>query len=141
MVNGVARLVKMCRHRSGLDELMVILDGKTMFAKAFVQLAFCLSHVLLCAFLTFNQKIRFWEPFPFVPRPQRLNGTDGSGDKYIQEFQHDGCSRFKDSFKLKFIALFKENTPFRNIRIEKCIPKILQMCFDVLICSRFSFAF
>ena len=36
MVNGVARLVKMCRHRSGLDELMVILDGTTMFAKAFV---------------------------------------------------------------------------------------------------------
>ena len=37
MVNGgVARSVKMCRHRSGLDELMVILDGTTMFAKAFV---------------------------------------------------------------------------------------------------------
>ena len=36
MVNGVARLVKMGRHRSGLDELMVILDGTMMFAKAFV---------------------------------------------------------------------------------------------------------
>ena len=36
MVSGVARLVKMCRNRSGLDELMVILDGTTMFAKAFV---------------------------------------------------------------------------------------------------------
>ena len=36
MVNEVARLVKMCRHRSGLGELMVILDGTTMFAKAFV---------------------------------------------------------------------------------------------------------
>ena len=36
MVNGVARLVKMCRNRSGLDELMVIFDGTTMFAKAFV---------------------------------------------------------------------------------------------------------
>ena len=33
MANGVTRLVKMCRHRSGLDELMVILDGTTMFAK------------------------------------------------------------------------------------------------------------
>ena len=30
MVNGVARLVKMCRNRSGLDELMVILDGTTV---------------------------------------------------------------------------------------------------------------
>ena len=36
MVNGVARLVEMCRNRSGLDELMVILNEKTMFAKAFV---------------------------------------------------------------------------------------------------------
>ena len=36
MVKGVARFVKMCRHRIGLDELMVILDGTTMFAKAFV---------------------------------------------------------------------------------------------------------
>ena len=36
MVNGVARLVKMCSNRSGLDELMVILDGTTMFVKAFV---------------------------------------------------------------------------------------------------------
>ena len=36
MVNGVARLVKMFRNRSGLDELMVILDGTMMFAKAFV---------------------------------------------------------------------------------------------------------
>ena len=35
MVNGVARLVKMCRNRSGLHELMVILDGTRMFAKAF----------------------------------------------------------------------------------------------------------
>ena len=33
MVNGVARMVKVCRHRSGFDELMVILDGTTMFAK------------------------------------------------------------------------------------------------------------
>ena len=32
MVNGVARLVKMCRHRGGLDGL----NGTTMFAKAFV---------------------------------------------------------------------------------------------------------
>ena len=54
MVNGVARLVKMCRHRSGLDALVVILGGTTMFAKAFVQLVFCLSNVLLYAFLTFN---------------------------------------------------------------------------------------
>ena len=54
MVNGEARLVKMCTNRSGLDELMVILDRTTMFAKAFVQLAFSLSNVLLCAFLTFN---------------------------------------------------------------------------------------
>ena len=36
MVNGVARLVKMCRHRSELDELMVIQDGTTMFTKALV---------------------------------------------------------------------------------------------------------
>ena len=36
MVNGVARLVKVSRHRSGFDELMVILDGTTMFAKALV---------------------------------------------------------------------------------------------------------
>ena len=54
MANGVVRLVKMCRHRSALDELMVILDGATMFIKAFVQLAFCLSNVLRRAFLTFN---------------------------------------------------------------------------------------
>ena len=32
----MARLVKMCRNRSGLDELMVILVGTAMFAKAFV---------------------------------------------------------------------------------------------------------
>ena len=32
MINGVARLVKMCRKRSELDELMVILDGTTKFA-------------------------------------------------------------------------------------------------------------
>ena len=43
MVNGVARLVKMCTHRSGLDELMVILDGTTMFAKAFHGVAGVLS--------------------------------------------------------------------------------------------------
>ena len=36
MVNGVVRLVKKCRNRSGLNELMVILDGTTIFAKAFV---------------------------------------------------------------------------------------------------------
>ena len=36
MVNGVARLVEMFRNRSGLDDLMIILDGTTMFAKAFV---------------------------------------------------------------------------------------------------------
>ena len=36
MVNGVARLAEMFRNRSGLDELMVILNGTTMFAKAFV---------------------------------------------------------------------------------------------------------
>ena len=36
MVDGVARFIKMCRHRSGLGELMLILDGTTMFAKAFV---------------------------------------------------------------------------------------------------------
>ena len=36
MINRVARLVKMCRNRSGCDELMVILDGTTMFAEAFV---------------------------------------------------------------------------------------------------------
>ena len=35
MVHGVARLVKMCKNRSRFDELMVILDGTTMFAKAF----------------------------------------------------------------------------------------------------------
>ena len=35
MVNGVARLVKMCGNRSELDELMVILDGTTI-AKALV---------------------------------------------------------------------------------------------------------
>ena len=32
----MVELVKMCRNRSGLDELMVILDGTTMFTKAFV---------------------------------------------------------------------------------------------------------
>ena len=56
MVNGGARLVKMCRHRSGLDELMVILDGTTMFAKAFVVslqcTALCISYIQL-------DKIRF----------------------------------------------------------------------------------
>ena len=36
MVDRVARLVKMCRNRSGLGELMVILDGTAMFTKAFV---------------------------------------------------------------------------------------------------------
>ena len=45
----------MCRNRSGLGELMVILDGTAMFTKAFVsRLAFCLSNILLSAFLTFN---------------------------------------------------------------------------------------
>ena len=34
MVNGVAKLVEMCRNRSGLDELMVILDGMTMHARS-----------------------------------------------------------------------------------------------------------
>ena len=36
MVNGVTRLVKMCTNRSGLDEMMVILDETTLFAKAVV---------------------------------------------------------------------------------------------------------
>ena len=61
--------------------------------------------------------------------------------QYIQEFQHGGCSWFKEPFELKFIEFYKENTTFRNIRIEKCTPKILQMCFDLLICTRLSFAF
>ena len=36
MVIGVASLVKMCRNRSGPDELMVILNGTAMFANGFV---------------------------------------------------------------------------------------------------------
>lgn len=83
-----------------------------------------------------------WETVLFlVPRPHRLKGTDGSGDKYIQEFQHGGCSWVKEPLGLEFIAFYKENTTFRNNRIEQYTPKILQMCFDVLICTRFSFAF
>ena len=50
MVNGVARLVKMCRNRSGLDELMVILDGRSSPKRScswrFVSPMYCFVHFL-----------------------------------------------------------------------------------------------
>ena len=53
MVNEVARLVKMCRNRSGLDELMVILDGTTMTVRQSVRVAGVLSLQLMCCFVHF----------------------------------------------------------------------------------------
>ena len=40
---GWLKCQQMCRNRSGLDELMVILDGKTMFATENVRVAGVLS--------------------------------------------------------------------------------------------------
>ena len=59
MVNGVARLVKVCRNRSGLDELMVILDGTTMTVRQSVRVAGVLSLQLMYCFVHFLHSFKF----------------------------------------------------------------------------------
>ena len=46
VVDGVPGLVEMFRNRGWVSKLLMILDGTTMLAKAFVKMSFSLPNVL-----------------------------------------------------------------------------------------------